>query len=100
MGWLQGLEPNLVGYSLRVFISGRLVSQEESSLVEPDPCVRVWLRETRKNLPCVERQTEPRPEPPRGIERAWLREATADLALGRRMRLELERHSGYMLLMG
>ena len=37
--------------------------------------------------------------PPRGIERAWLREATADLAekaLGLRLRLELrcnERHS-------
>ena len=38
-------------------------------------------------------------EPPRGIERAWLREATADLAFGRRMRLELERLiSGYILL--
>ena len=31
MGWLQGLEP-LVGESLRVNISGRLVSEEESFL--------------------------------------------------------------------
>ena len=35
-------------------------------------------------------------EPPRGIEKAWLREALAERAFGRRMRLELcchERHS-------
>ena len=31
MGWLQGLEPPLVGLS--VFKSGRLVSQEESSVL-------------------------------------------------------------------
>ena len=71
----------------------------------PPPCW-IFLESFHKRGTCFvgrifrARSGRPSPaEPPRGIERAWLREATADLAFGRRMCLELERLiSGYILL--